>query len=129
MVHPGRNAAIRPRSSDGEETVSRESGQRTARSQSQLLQLCETWKGPDVWQQRMENRGSFMGQKSSQSEESQARESNAGRRSWGDELVVLAFAADRAGARSPVGGRGSSLLTRVVGQMGVGDGNGAPGPG
>jgi hypothetical protein len=31
----------------GEETVSRESGQRTARSQSQLLQLCETWKGPD----------------------------------------------------------------------------------
>lgn len=48
MVHPGRNAAIRPRSSDGEETVSRESGQRTARSQSQLLQLCETWKGPDV---------------------------------------------------------------------------------
>jgi hypothetical protein len=66
MVHPGRNAAIRPRSSDGEETVSRESGQRTARSQSQLLQLCETWKGPDVWQQRMENRGSFMGQKSSQ---------------------------------------------------------------
>lgn len=106
MVHPGRNAAIRPRSSDGEETVSRESGQRTARSQSQLLQLCETWKGPDVWQQRMENRGSFMGQKSSQSEESQARESNAGRRAWGDELVVLAFAADRAGARLLVGGEG-----------------------
>jgi hypothetical protein len=41
------------------------------------------------------------------------RESNAGRRSWGDELMVLAFAVDRAGARLEGGlqsfdpGRGS----------------------
>ena len=57
------------------------------------------------------------------------RESNAGRRSWGDELMVLAFAVDRAGARLLVGEGVSSRLTRVVGQMGVDDGYGAPGPG
>jgi hypothetical protein len=35
--------------------------------------------------------------------QSPMRERNAGRRSWGDELVVLAFAVDRARARLPVG--------------------------